>query len=635
MAIADLDSIEDLIARLAETPTSLTRDHEISGALIRLADFNPALAAGLALESDLDSHFIVTAFQIWSEHDADASLAGLSLIGDSSMRVSVALGLLDVFGESEEAANRIATALPSGEIARFRLGWIKRRAAFNPSWALLNARAIDNENDRIRAIGAIAAVLVKEDPVAALTQSLVLEGSMRRQFREAVAYEWAKLDPAGFVSYAATGVLDSNVIRSGFRWVVAADANRALEFADGVSGNLGRSLQMVALSEMAATDPERALARVDEMPDGQVKNSIIDRVAVRFAENNPEGALLWAQNLNPPSEAIMNTVIQAIIQAENKRAAEYLVDAPPGTDISRVAQLIGALALSEAAGEVEMTANYLVAMDAPAARDALPGLLVAWLRRDEVAALEWLFLNATSVDTEVHARVARVLAYGDFRAAAGYVNRLPLEFRSDWIIEIVAPFAASDPNGAIDWLAQYQGYDVYDAAYREVVLEITRSGDIQSAASLLISASAAVQTGAAGRVARELAQKSPRDAARWAGQLVDQSAQVNAVDAVVSTWARTDFTAARRYTLGMETGAPRDRALLALVTQLASDGDYDSGLLAEFSTDQMREQSIGIAIPMIARNDPNTAWDLLDTIDANVELQRRIVERMAEYGIER
>jgi hypothetical protein len=330
----------------------------------------------------------------------------------------------------------------------------------------------------------------------------------------------------------------------------------------------------------------------------------------------------------------MTSVIQTVLQKDVTRAAELLANAPPGVDTNFIAQIVGSLG----AGEPDQTAGVadgLLRQDAQLAREALPHLVATWMRSDEAAALEWVIANAADLERGIHSQVARTLASIDPRVAAHFIDRIPLEFRTDWIVQIATPYAASDAQRAIAWIAPYEGSPAYDPAYRQIVLEVTRSGDPLSAANLLLRASPFVQTGAAGRVGRELAHQDPDAAARWAADLTHLPAQVNAIDAVVSTWARTDFAAARRFTLGLRNGGPRDRALLALVTQLASEGEFDRGLLNEFSTDRERQQSVGILIPMLARKDPDTAWDVLDREVSSANQRRQIEERMADLGIER
>jgi hypothetical protein len=549
------------------------------------------------------------------------------------MRQAVALSLLDVFGDSRQAADRIAGALSGAEADQFRSAWLERRAAIDPLGALREAEALSDVPQRNQAIRAVARVLVADDPAGALSQAFSLSGDAAQLFKNAVSDEWGRLDPVGFLSYVESGAADPAVVSSGFRWIVAADPTMALDIAERLPRPAGSSVLMNALYEIAVIDPEGALARAEVMPTGQERDMMVQTVASRYAMSDPEAAFEWAKALDPPQPDVMSSVVQGIVQTDFELAAEILSDPPPGVDTRLIASMIGVVGTRDS-DQAAKAADGLLRQDAPLARETLSTLVSSWMRRDEEAAFDWVLDNAAELDSRMLGQAAQTIARRDPRLAASYVDRLPVELQASWIAQVAAPYAAYDANGAVAWIAQYQGTEAYEPAYRQMLMQLAQNDPV-TAASMLRQASADVQLGAAQRVAMAYAQQDPRAAARWANDLADPRARAAAVEPVISAWSRNDLSAARSWTLDQREGQTRDRALSALVTSMAANGDYEPELLDEFSSDLERQQALSGLIPALGRNDADTAWALLDSEVTSAEQRRAIEVRMAELGVER
>jgi hypothetical protein len=214
--------------------------------------------------------------------------------------------------------------------------------------------------------------------------------------------------------------------------------------------------------------------------------------------------------------------------------------------------------------------------------------------------------------------------------AAGYVDRIPPEYRAAWIAQVATPYGLSDPSGALAWVAQFQGQAGYDDAARGVITGMAQA-DARSAAQALAQSSADVQLGAAPVVAAALAREDPRAAARFAENLADERAQRGAIGAAVSAWAATDLAGARNYTLGLDRGEVRDQALSALLLQTAQSGSFDRSLLDAFSADAATQETLGRAIPLISRRDPEAARELLGRV-TSAESRRRIEEQIEQLN---
>ena len=632
VAATELASLESRLDGLAGMPGSVARDLEIEAVLARLADLAPERAAALALAAGLEPAYLARAFGYWAEVDADAAIAALDRIGDPFTRQTVALGLLERLGDSAASVDRVAAALPAADERALRAGWLERRAAYDPYGAFTDALALADIDQQRLAIQTIGEVWAEQDPLGALLQADQLrDGRLQSIYRSAVSSRWARLDPQGFLAYLQSGSADADELQGGFQWLAASDADALLDVALGVGGSAGRNLRLIALYELAALDPDAALARAEAMPVGQEREMMLSQVAARYAETDPRAALAWARELEPPATNILNTVVQSIVRSDPELAVELIADPPPGVNTQLIAAMVGSLGMQDS-GQTARMAGLLLGRDDALSRATLSGMVSNWIRRDEEAALDWMTQNLAGLDAQTVGQAAQAMARRDPAGAAAYVNRIPQAHRDAWITQIAAPYAAYDPAGAASWIAQYQGSPVYEPAYRQMIMQVAQT-DPDAASRMLNQASAEVQFGAAGQVASALARRDPRAAARWATGLADPRARASAVETAVTIWSASDRSAARNWIVDQPRGEARDRALAALVPQFASAGDFDSDLLGQIDSTQARSEALIAAIPNLARTDPGQARDIFDSDLVSGADRRLIEQRMSQFGI--
>jgi hypothetical protein len=627
------ETLETSLSRLVGAPASAARDLEVDALLARLADLAPARAATLTLELGLETRFVVRAFQFWADSEAEAALNGLSRIENRVTRREVAFGLLDVLGDDVQGFDRIARVLPESERASFQVDRIERRAEYDVYGAFREAQSIRDPRLQRDALQKVAVAWAGQEPLGALGQAAVLPADARSMYLNAVSAEWARLDPTSLIAYIESGAVNPEDVRGGIQWLVAVDPQTVLRIANGMQGMTGRSLRMSAVSEMAAQDPASAIAQVDAMPPSQDRSMLQQQVASRFAMSDPRAALEWAQSLQPRSTDVINAVVQGIAQSDFELAADLVADPPPGVDPQLVSLLVSTQ-VSQDPEQAAKLADRLLAQDGALAKTSLSRMMSSWMQRNQEEALAWLSANVDSVEPAMVGEAAQAMARRDPAAAASYVATLPAHLRDTWIIQVAAPYANYDPVGATNWIAQYQGSQVYEVAYRQMVMQIAQN-DPRAAGSMLRQASSAVQLGAASQVAMSWARQDPQAAVRWAEGLSDQGARAGAVGGAVSVWASTDPAAAKDWTLGLRGGESRDQALSSLLIQTFSQGKVDRSLLDAFSSDRLRQQALSTAIPTLARSDPQQAHELLDREVTDRNLKAQIEEAMQRLGIAR
>ena len=629
---SDPASLRRSLESAAGAPPSLARDLEVDALLARLSELAPAQAARLALALQLESRFIADAYAYWAETDVDAALAGLAEIESRMVRRDVVLTLLDVFENDNRALERVAAALPESERNPILVEGLARRAEYDPFGALRETLALRNLALQRTALTEIASAWAGQDPLGAISQADLLPGDLRSGYLVSVVSEWARLDGAGFLSYLQGAVSPPQESVAGVRFLVASDPEGVLQAAEGILGTVGEMLRASALSALADLDPDAAMARAATWPPGPDRERMLQSIASALGRRDPAAAIAWAESLSPPSPNVLRSVMLAIAQTDPDRMLEFIDSSSPLDS-----QLLLSMSLSQVARnpeQAETLAEKLISRNDLQSKNALRSLVSSWMGQDPERALDWVLAHGADVDGSVLGAAAQTLARRDPAAAAAYVDRLPAEHRVAWITSVAGAYGLYDSNGAIAWISQFQGQDLYDVAFRQIIVTKAQA-DPRAAAQLLAQASPDVQLGAALQVASRWAQQEPRAAASWAEELNDPRARSNATTSVVSVWAMNDPAAAARWTLTLQSGETRDQALSMLLTRSASAGQFDRNLLSSFSSDQQRQQALRGAIPMLARNDPEQARELLESEVTDRNLRVQIEEMIEQQSVAR
>ena len=608
-AATDSAGLAASLERLAALPWLPARDVEIDALLVRLADLDSAYAARLARGLALETHFVAEAYVHWARDDPLAAIGELSSIENPARRLDIAMALLDVFGNDASGLERVAAGLSASQRDSLIVESITARAEQEPYAAFRDAQALNDTSLKSRALQRIGATWAMQDPRGAMAQAGQLPTEMQSAYRAGVINEWARLDGADFLAWLASTPSPPAEVVVGIEWLAGSNADLVMSIADGMTGDIGRTMKFAVLSALAESDPEAAMARADALPPGSDRETMLMSVASVIARSDPDTALAWARRMSPPARNLMSQITIAIIQRDPTRAVEFMENPPEGVDPQLVSAVLGSVLTSDSDGAARL-ADTLVASDSIQAANALRSVIGNWMELDPERAFEWVLANDAALDAGMIAPAAQVLARVDPVAAAGYVTRIPAEYRSAWITQVAGPYGLQDLNGALAWIAQFQGQDVYQSALRQAVVASAQV-DARNAAQVLSRSSGEVQLGASAQVAQALAQQDPRAAVRWAVSLSEPRAQRNAISASISVWAARDLSSARNFTLGMERGESRDQALSVMVSRLGQSGEFDRSLYDAFSSDNARQEALITAIPMIARTDREQADDLL------------------------
>lgn len=296
---------------------------------------------------------------------------------------------------------------------------------------------------------------------------------------------------------------------------------------------------------IAATDPLRALALVDEESVGDLAAQLRAQVYAAWARRDPRAAIaaLNARESEATAPQCLAEVVATWSQDDPAAVGAWLADtaAGPARDAAWHSFV---LALGRT--DPDLVARFLVnSGEAPLARAAAGSFAATWAQADLSGAIAWLqVLPAGAVRTAVLPQIVPAWAGREPAAAAEFVLTLPPENRHDACAHVARAWAHSDADGAVRWARSLP------PEMREAFLP-----------ALLVAR----------------AEQAPADAARLFAQLVDLgpralAAREQAAIAIVLPWVALDAIAAARWVAGLPEDAVRACAIENLLaTWMAHD----------------------------------------------------------------
>lgn len=541
--------------------------------------------------------------------------------------------LLAIVGEDERDIAATLASLPSSvDGASLNVEVIAAAARTSPSAALRSAVLLDDPVDQARALERIASIWAERDPLAPLAElDVVTDERLRNAFRAAVLREWAREDTLAMVAYLGEhSDLSQQAVfgRTAFDEILDVDAEAMLELADALPASIRDPAKRAALTYLAELDPGRALDYVASMAPGDYRDVLLMSIARGYARNDPDAALAWARSVESPGVA--DRVLWVVAESDPQRAVDmaFAVGSPDAQ-----LQAIEAL-LSGGTVSPRIFADRLFALpDSPVRDRAVLTVAANWITRDPDTALEWLLGNAARINANTFGELAQHLSVLDPATAARATSRIPSDARPAWLQGLARDYGRADPNGALAWIAQFEGQPGYDGAASELAQTLS-AHDAPAAARLLASVSDTDRNpfrGATAAVGYYWAQEDPAAAAQWALGLGENRARQGAIGAVAQQWAVVNAPAARGWAMSLPQGALRDTALSGVLYGIASAAPPDGSLFGAFSSDDAREEAIHNVVLHLAGRDRDEARTWIDAYISDPQ-ERERARRALETG---
>lgn len=320
-----------------------------------------------------------------------------------------------------------------------------------------------------------------------------------------------------------------------------------------------------------------------------------------WARVDPASAGRWASKLHSPLlRDISVSTVFGVWALTDRAAAMNSLKFFPGS-AARSAAWSGMAGLS--VGNPKATLSWVVKLPGPLRERILQQVFGFWMRRDPVAAAEWLANQAVEIQLPLAGRLASEWARKDPMAAlfwsrAAAVGTLtgpqlkpgPVQRRA--MEAALGSFVGSDPEGAAAWMMTGPGRPYF----------AQRVAAIASSWTTI----------------------DPAAAASWALALPPGSERNSAVGAVASTWTRADPSEALRWVQGNRRVSDRNIALASFASMLAGiDPESAAYWGSQISERGLREDTLSRVVSQWRAINPGVAAQFVQTSNAAAFLRKK------------
>jgi hypothetical protein len=600
--------IVTLLKAAADQPPSPERSFRLGVVLARYAEVDTENAIAAARSVGAGADVMATLYAQWAGKDPAGALAALGAIDDPAAATKIGLALLTQLGGDDYAVRQIAASLPRAAERTFLVGAVAAIAATDPAAALAQALALNQSGLSGMALQRLAAVLVEQDPRAALARADAIDDTdLRASLQGSLFREWALRDIDGVFDYfrKLDGDTQTRLASAGaLRDAARLDPVRTLELIGQLPAAIRTNIESTAVAALAQRDLDAALQYVDRLPVGDAQQWPRQAVARIYGKRDPDAALAWARGTGLRENLI--GVLGGIATTDAQRAFEALKMLSP-TDRFRAMGTIAAEAVNDRSSDPGRIAEQLLVDTDPNVNGMMGTLLASWSRQSLPSAIAWVMSNRDRLRPADFKIVAQTLAWNDSTAGEQYLAQLPSEARFAWIQGLAQGRVQSDPRAAAAWVERLRQDPAYASAAVTVAQGLTRldppaAGELIAGIDNLSATDAQALGPAAYNIGTTWARTNPLAAAEWARGLHVDEWRSSGLRSVVGTWAESDSSAAKRWTLRMPTGPLRDEVLGSLLAA-STKSEPDPELLRAYSSDEARQQGLlGVVFRLTQRD---------------------------------
>ncbi|SUS06578.1 hypothetical protein DF3PB_30031 [uncultured Defluviicoccus sp.] len=371
--------------------------------------------------------------------------------------------------------------------------------------ALAEACQLESSAERQQAICRLIITLAEENPkLAALLFRLLSDGATQPPTVEVIASGMAKGDPADMVAWLKT--LPGGLLRQ-----IALDVIiREIDRLDNTTAE-----QVVALA------PDRS------------RNSIISRLAVRWAAIDIAAAVAWAGRLSDATESAV---------AYSGLARRWAETAP-------TAGLAYCRQLAPGEGREEFVYNFGLGLadHDPATAMELAAQLPAGDVRNRYI-------------TQVLAGMARSLPENAAELAAALADLCPFDAALTAITDV---WVQNNPHDAAVWVARLSDGDTRSSLLREITERWSRVDALAAGDWLATLAADEIREQAVHAYIDQVAPRYPRLAAPWALTFADEGMRSKELGNLIRNWRQADPSAAMAWINGAALPESAKHLLLA------------------------------------------------------------------------
>jgi hypothetical protein len=290
----------------------------------------------------------------------------------------------------------------------------------NRALALLN----DHPDQEVTRTG-FAAILTAADPSSfgeifkSIAPADILLHLMRKDLRK----RWAEANPEEFLAFAEANIGSEPLLDTArnevLRVLTKTNFGAALELvrADMRKRNFGTSLALVNLIRDAPADKLKDVeSLLDDLPAGPDRSARIASLATRYAKENPDAALAYADTLSGVERReALKQIVSAMGTGDAKDIAALLDRLPTGSSALEAAgDIMRKRSREDPVAAWDLASN----LQSPALRTAaLKGVLSNWVWTDPEQALDGILDSGAGKDMLLDSWVGSMRSVGPRRYA--------------------------------------------------------------------------------------------------------------------------------------------------------------------------------------------------------------------------
>ncbi len=595
----------------------------------------------------------------WAAADLDGLLAWMDTQADGptlheAVRISIPqLGTLDPQGALALTAKLPAHFRGSAYVDVFS------------SWALIDPKAAAEalggmtlpDRDRLAAQKALAGGWVVADPESALAWASSLPaGKQRLDTLQLLAAVWAEKDPGAAIRHAETLVAGEEKKRFLDSIVTSWPPDRigeAFDFATGIVNAMDRDhLSLAALESWSRIDPEKARARIEELPHRPFRQRAMKALAMQLSASDPKSALEFARGQLPAGKARTEAVAAAIdglAQRSPQEAVALVAALPAGQektdailaacrtlsdiDPSAATGLLDQLPDGQAKSDAAMQLAFGMAARSPDAAkawaqglpegrirtDALLVVTDSLMETDPAAAARWATtLGDADGRARIEERIANQWAQRDPDAAIAWLGRISdPAVKSMALASAVEALAYTDPQKGLQ-LALSQG-DIDPQRLHTAMGSLVKQWSASDLDGAIAQAnqlkSPELQTSFVSHLLENVSNENPHQAAELLTRFGHVPLHLDTVGNVVMNWARQDPASTANWVNAFADPELREVAVRNVVQEWANQSPEQAGdWLAGIPREPWRDHLVADFVHQIARDQGELAGKYLQHI---------------------
>jgi hypothetical protein len=299
------------------------------------------------------------------------------------------------------------------------------------------------------------------------------------------------------------------------------------------------------LAALANSDPQKAVAKLKEMPAGRERDRLIQGIAAVWGNKDPKAAAEFGKSLPAGSsrDQFFQQLASAWIGKDPKAAVNYILEMPAsGSRDELIRSAVSAWA------RIDPQAASKFAETMPFNRMwGMTGVAYNWAATDPAAA--WLWSLSIADDETRRSSLGGVLrclaTHSKLDDAAGYAAQLSGDDQVRAVRSLLIDSSDLDPDWTARWVAKFPTGETRNQAVEKLVQHWSETDPMATAKWLAEQPQDAAFQSGARRLIPGMLKASPTTAWDWAMILTDPAIKQERLELIAKSWLSSDATAAR------------------------------------------------------------------------------------------